>query len=529
MVTKATNENNAHRYENARKLLLEAASYDPTSYSSDVHTELAKALRGTKSYSEAIAEGQKALSFDPSNFNAAYDIAASYGDLEEFEKGLKFLQNFAQNTKSEVQKFNATQWISEFKDQRAYKLYSKAHDLLFKKDNNEKAIEYFKKAAALDPSDCTQSIHAELAGAYERTGQPEQAIIEAQIALDLQADDKYSLYIMGSSYHDIGYFDDAVTWFRKYVALEPDKEERDRAIEFINDILDDKKELGVASNSLPDYLDQMRKADEVEQWQRSAIPLNVFIPSTSTTKGYRPSFRNYILKALDTWCLASGKKIDYQLVNDKNKADITVNWTTDTLPFSRKNSDRKRRAAGVTGNKRSSGNTLSRANIEIRSVDYWTNEPISEGEAFCVSMHEVGHALGLGHSNNVCDVMYVNRSTKTKTMPTARDSATLARLYQSYPTLAFKPKAPEHSTPDDLNPASLRPPSFMPPAIKKVNPPLFTPPPLKSARKLVPPTFTPPPLFGGKVPPDNNGKLKPPPFIPPPFTQRPKTPKSSEE
>lgn len=517
MVTKASNENNANRFENARQLLIKAAGYDPTSYSSTVHSELARALRGMKSYSEAVSEGQRALSFDQGNLSAIYEIAGSYSDMEEFEKGIKFLQTLSQSGKNEYVKASVSHFMDSFKNQRAYKLYDKAHTLI-KEDKEVKAIEILKKAVLLDPSDYTQQVHASLAGAYEQVGQPEQAIIEAQIALKLQPNDEYSIYILGSSYHDLGNFDEAVTWLRKYVLLETNQVEKKQALEFIGDILDDKKELGVAPNSLSDYLDQTRKVHEVEQWPQSSMPLKVFVPSSAKSKGYRPSFRNYILKSLDTWCLASGKKIDYRLVNNKNEADITVEWTTDHLPFSRKESSRNRKAAGVTHCQCSSGNYLSRANIEIRTVNYWNNESISEAEAFCVAMHEVGHALGLGHSNNVCDVMYVNRSTKQETMPTSRDSKTLARLYNDYPTLAFKPKAPPGSTPDDLNSASLRPPSFMPPAIKRVNPPLFTPPPLKNAVKLVPPTFTPPPLknetdsSGG-----TNGKLKPPTFVPPPF------------
>lgn len=516
LVSKASKENDAHRYENARQLLIKAASYDPTPNSEMVHAELAAALMGMKSYSEAVVEGQKALSFDPSNSTAVYVVARSYSEMGEFEKANRFLQAF-KSSSNELLRRNTPKLIEDLKSLKAFRLAMKARDLM-KAEKYEQALEFLKKAALLDPSACTQLIHSGLAASYERIGQPEQAIDEAQISLKLKPNDEFSLYIIAISYHDIGDFDNAVLWLRKYVTQEKNQEKKARALEFIGDILDDKKELGVAPNSLSDYLDQTRKANETEQWTPSSMPLKVFIPDTSDSKGFRPSFRNYVLKSLDTWCLASAKKIDYRLVNNKNEADITVEWTTDPLPFSRKDSSRNRKAAGVTHCQCSSGTFLSHAKIEIRTVDYAENENISEAEAFCVAMHEVGHALGLGHSNNVCDVMYVNRSTKQKTMPTSRDSKTLARIYESYPVLAFKPKAPPGSTPDDLNSASLRPPSFMPPAIKKLNPPLFTPPPLLGARKLVPPTFIPPPLTSGSDSgKSSNGKLKPPTFIPPPF------------
>ncbi|HMX44503.1 MAG TPA: matrixin family metalloprotease, partial [Candidatus Obscuribacter sp.] len=163
--------------------------------------------------------------------------------------------------------------------------------------------------------------------------------------------------------------------------------------------------------------------------------------------------------------------------------------------------------------------------VRIRTINAFADSPIEDGECASVTMHELGHALGLGHSTNVCDIMYFGSSSKQTGMPTGRDSRTIAKLYKEQPLLVATAKIP-------IKPLAIEylpPPAFLPPKPKDTSnlpPPIFMPPPLtKEAQKLKPPIFMPPPLRAAAQSPKSNGqeenqrregKTPMPFFLPPP-------------
>jgi hypothetical protein len=254
--------------------------------------------------------------------------------------------------------------------------------------------------------------------------------------------------------------------------------------------------------------------------------------------GYRPQFRGFIIRALDTWCVDSGKKLSYKLVDDPKLADVKVKFTRDELPM--QESNRVRQKAGLTWLESNGDGKGLMGRVEIRTVcAFDPSKLVQDGQCASVCMHEIGHAMGLGHSTCFNDIMYFGSSSKQTGMPSVRDKATIKRLYEDYPVVAF---APQKTTTDDTtnNLQYLPPPMFVPPKpvdTDKLAPPMFLPPPIKSeSQKLQPPLFVPPPVNTGKashadrqaappsfMPPPlpksdkKNKKLAPPTFLPPPL------------
>lgn len=479
-------------YEQARDVLLRAAASDPTSYSANVHLKLANAYRGLKDYPSAISHGQLALKYDPKSAVAAYNLSLIYYDINQFDHANQYLELYKQLTGDQSSKNQAVELSTEM---TAYKNLKAASDAI-EAGRYSVAIKLLKRAAASDPSEYSDSIHSNLAWVLERSGRPEEAIVEGEKSLkfDSSSKNKNTVYTIGIAYQDLGKFTEAISWLRRYVSMENDESARTMANSFIQELSDDRVKINTAYNNKPDYFEQLKSTDEIRTWPKTQMPLKVFISSGKGVHGYRPVFKTFVLRSLDTWCAASGKKLSYKIVNKEGDAAITVQWSPD--PLTVQESGRTRQKAGLCYVS-SSDDAITRARVHIRTVHaFEPGKLIDDGECASTTMHEIGHALGLGHSTLCADIMYFGSSSKQTGFPTSRDKATLARFYQNYPVVSFTPTTQPIPTPTDKDTP-----------IRYLPPPAFLPPTPKDTKNLAPPSFLPPPKDGGK--------LRPPVFVPP--------------
>ncbi|MBS2008825.1 MAG: tetratricopeptide repeat protein [Cyanobacteria bacterium SZAS TMP-1] len=506
----AKQQMDAGAYSKARDILLEATKNDPTSYSSVVHDHLARCYKSTKDYPKAASEAETALQFNPQNQQALYLLATTYNEMGQYDKAIKVLNQLLKITDDAS---FATQLKALVRDISIFKRVKQAEKCI-NAENYSQARPLLEQAAAMDPSDFSGSIHSNLAYILQCSGQPERAIEEGKKALQFNPKDETTVYCLGIAYQDIGKFDEAISWLRRYVSMETDSDRRDKANTLINELADDKAKQDPAANSKPNYLAQLQSKNAAFMWPQDKMPLKVYIASGKDVPGYRPLFKPFIIRSLNTWCEVSGKKLSYKLVDDKKAADLTVSWTHDPLPM--EEGGRTRQKAGLTKTRvDESTGKLNHASVKIRTVNgFEPNKLISDGEASTVSMHEIGHALGLGHSTCYSDIMYFGSSSKQTGFPTSRDKGTIAALYSSYPAISFT--SPPAAIPANADIKYLPPPAFMPPvpsSMEKLPPPMFMPPPAKAAgEKLSPPVFVPPPLKKS----GSDRPATPPMFVPPP-------------
>ena len=131
----------------------------------------------------------------------------------------------------------------------------------------------------------------------------------------------------------------------------------------------------------------------IERWPAHVgQPLRVWIDSTPVLSGPQASFPDAVRSAFSTWVTA-GIPLRFSFVPSSRDADIRVHWT-----------DRLDHKTGSTTWRTDRNGWLTQGDITLATH-------ISDGQALdmrgmrAIALHEVGHALGLSHSQNPKDIM----------------------------------------------------------------------------------------------------------------------------
>ena len=146
------------------------------------------------------------------------------------------------------------------------------------------------------------------------------------------------------------------------------------------------------------YLQYCLHNNRTRRWLESAMPLNVYIAPYRfyTNSGDGDSYMGMAANAFNYWEQVTNGKVRFQSVPSLLESQINLDW---------KRVDRS--SLGRCYFNQDSGNRLYSAEIEIGISDGLIHaEYMSTGEVFHTILHEVGHAIGLGHSPYTDDIMY---------------------------------------------------------------------------------------------------------------------------
>lgn len=144
------------------------------------------------------------------------------------------------------------------------------------------------------------------------------------------------------------------------------------------------------------YLQESVKNGRLIRW--TMMPLKVYIAPMKfySKQGQDTKYRQYVKKALDEWHKVSNGKVSFVIVDSLLTSNINIDWKRV-----------ERQALGHCYFQYDKANRLYSAEVAIGLTEGLVHaDYMDEGEVYHTILHEIGHAVGLGHSPFKKDIMY---------------------------------------------------------------------------------------------------------------------------
>ncbi|MGD9580357.1 MAG: tetratricopeptide repeat protein [Vampirovibrionia bacterium] len=287
----------------------------------------------------------------------------------------------------------------------------------YKSGNYTLATQYFRRALSNNPSNTTYRYYLA------------QVLVQSK-NLD-EAQKEYQRIIQMSPYsQEATYSKKALVQIKDYIhnSLHPKWRSMNSNMDIGVSETHSKADVG------DNYIDKVTEKGEVIRWQKSSMPLKVYVENDPRkVQKYSNQYYMAAKKGLEKWTSGTKGLITFRYVDSPQNADIKVVWKT-VLDAKLLGSEAGTAyTAGVTSPEYS-GKELYAMSVVLTTTDP-NGKPHDPSDIEKVSTHEVGHALGImGHSLESGDIMYAN--SKSNGELTKRDISTITLLYDLDPDIS---------------------------------------------------------------------------------------------
>ncbi|HIA54540.1 MAG TPA: tetratricopeptide repeat protein [Candidatus Melainabacteria bacterium] len=309
---------------------------------------------------------------------------------------------------------------------KAMMLFNNASNLLIGSEKPEKAVELLTQAEQLAPE--LPEIQSNLGMALAKMGRTDEAIVHVEKAVALNPNLPAAEMTLGSLYQSVGRTQDAIRVFKDFQQRHPTSEHI-KKIKGLLSMLESESKLQTKQpdgsvTGADDYFSSIGLSGSVTKWTQDHMPLKVYIAPTQGVVGYKPGYMDGVKSSFQAWADASGGKVSFVYVQDKEKNDISFAFSNDIKAVSNP-------AEGGEAKVYPGPKGIVKSTIVVLTLDPSPAQQMSESLMRWICLHEIGHAIGLmGHSSQHNDVMYSSMPLATIDRGLSeRDKNTLKHLY----------------------------------------------------------------------------------------------------